>query len=262
MLHSMIPFVFALGWQASAWGFTAPTGWIQVAENRAVLDPENIGRGQIWEFSVSGGAGDPDELHLVLLSKGIEILNSAKDESGSLNLAYKNGLGRANFLALEEGGTWTVVLVDPQYAAFLDPDAVLSAAAPVVANIEWEDGATGDESETEGAPWGGEDAQAQSGWAVEGEAWTQGTEVVGTWAGSALIKGAPTKLVFQFENNGKASVTMKARGIQTRSDGTWATRGGVMRTDLPGGGEVLQYNAMGSIMSMDYDGVRLTLHRQ
>lgn len=254
----------------SAFALTPPVGWTKVDAHRAVLDPIHPENGELREFLVAGGSGDPDELVLMLQASGIKPSNHQVDALGAVNLAFPERLGRARSQATSNGVAWVLVMVHPDAAGNIDPDAVLKAALPPAGSVSGEGMVWGQAEPlpggTDGQPWGASAPAdgGDEGWGqnVEVEAWTHDQLCFGKWEGSALIAGVPTRLNFRFEGTGNVVLETKARGATEVHEGQWGTRSGRMRLVVPGGGEDLEYRAYGETLSLEYRSALVTLHKK
>jgi hypothetical protein len=93
--------------------------------------------------------------------------------------------------------------------------------------------------------------------------WAQDATVVGIWEGSAILVGTPTNLRFRFENTGAVILERTPRKKKPEVlEGAWATRKGLMKLDVDGGGDALGYSALGSTLTIEYAGAKVTLYRK
>ncbi len=254
-----------------AHALTPPAGWTSTGPYRAVRDANNPSMGEVREFNLSGGTGNPAELSMMLRSVGAEATTLNPDGSGAVGIMLADSrLGRARYKSVEGGVTWMVVMAAPNVATSMDPDAIITAAfTPKPAVAGWGgQAATPMAPGNDGAPWGGGAAAQPAtgpGWVPTGgpaAAWSQSPEVVGTWTGTAFIKFAPTTLTFQFQPDGTVTIERKANGRAETLTGTWATLDGNMRLQVPGGGESLQYTMAGGAMSFPFEGTRVSVQKQ
>ena len=249
---------------SSAFAFTPPAGWTAQGSSRALLSAADPARGELREFAMLGGSGDPDELGLLL--KGMGVAAGAITPAGADTFAFEAGntLGRARFQLQTDGVRWMVVMVARQYSQSLDPDALLQSALPPAALAFMPVAVVAPGSD--GSVWGAA-AAAPTGAAwiqgVEVEPWTQDAEVAGQWTGNMLLSGVPTTVNATFEASGKVRLERRADGRPTILDeGVWATRKGRLRMDVPGGGDDLDYERLGSTLQVRYFDATLTLYRK
>jgi hypothetical protein len=260
-----------------AHALTPPAGWTATGPHRAVRDANNPALGEVREFNVNGGTGDPVELNMMLRAAGTEAQSLNPDGSGAVGMLLKDQrLGRARFKERDGGVTWMVVMAAPNVAGAMDPDAIITAAftpAPAVAG--W-----GGQTATplapggDGAPWGpaaAATAPAQAAppppsWVQPATAqqagWTANPAVVGRWAGTAFIKFAPTKLVFDFKADGSVTVERLANGRSQILNGTWGTNGGTMRLQVPGGGDAIPFTVSGNTVGFPFEDAKVNLQKQ
>lgn len=255
--------LFALSRPVAA--LTPPSGWTATGPRTAVLDPNNPSAGELREVAVAGGTGDPDEISFALQAQGLAVLSAQADVRGMVDLVFADRLGRATSRPNGDGVVWIIVLAAPAATTTLDPDALLLAALPPATQQGWTAsmGVQVLAAGADGSPWGEAIGGGGDGWwgDTPGAAWEHDPAVVGLWEGTALIRAAPTRLLFRFENTGIVTLERKARGDTLVDTGAWATREAYMRMEIPGGGETLAYRALGSTLTVDYAGTRATLHR-
>ncbi|MEC7947595.1 MAG: hypothetical protein VX265_08505, partial [Myxococcota bacterium] len=149
--------LFLAAASTSAHALTPPAGWTATGPHRAVRDANNPTMGEVREFNLSGGSGNPAELNMMLKAAGAEPKSLNPDGSGAIGILFKDKrLGRARFKSTEGGGVWMVVMAAPEIATAMDPDAVLTAAfTPQPAVAGWGgQAATPMAPGGDGAPWG------------------------------------------------------------------------------------------------------------
>jgi len=250
----------------SALALEPPTGWTKVDDSTAVLNAERPEYGELREFTVTGGTGDPDEIVLSLKSVGVVVESHLPDNQGAVNLAIQGRLARARHVVVGDGTTWMVVMVAPEHAATLDPDAVLLAALPRPSGGEWGlEQAQPLSGWTDGSVWGADKPAAAESWVTEGamDPWAQDATVVGIWEGTAILAGIPTNLRFRFENTGAVILERTPRKKKAEVlEGSWATRKGLMKLGVDGGGDALGYSALGSTLTIEYAGAQVTLYKK
>jgi hypothetical protein len=249
---------------SAAVAFTPPAGWTAQGTSRALLDANDPARGELREFAMLGGTGDPDELSLLI--KGMGVPAGAITPAGAETFAFEAGtaLGRARFQLQTDGVRWMIVTVARQHSQTLDPDALLQAALPPAGLAFKQVSVVAPGSD--GSVWGGA-AAAPSGAAwiqgVEVEPWGHDADVAGLWTGNLMLNGVPTTINANFEAAGKVRVERRSDGRQPVLDeGTWATRKGRLRMDVPGGGDDLDYQRLGSTLQLRYFDATLTLYRK
>lgn len=267
--------LFLAAASTSASALTPPAGWTATGPHRAVRDANNPAMGEVREFNVTGGSGNPAEINMMLSVAGAEAQSLNPDGSGAVGILFKDQrLGRARFKATDGGVTWMVVMAAPNIATAMDPDAILTAAfTPVPAVAGWGgQAATPMAPGGDGAPWGpaatatpAVAAPAPS-WvqpaAAQQGAWGTAPELVGRWAGTSFIKFAPTKLVFDFKPDGTVTVERSANGRSQTLQGTWATNGGVMRLQVPGGGDNVPFTVTGGTVGFPFEDAKVNLQKQ
>jgi hypothetical protein len=234
---------------------TLPPGWSAAGPNRALLDPAQPERGELREFVVHGGSGDPDELLLTLRATGLQV-TAASPDGNAVSLAIGGGLGRARSRVESGSATWALVMASNAYAANLDPDAILTVALSSQAPTWGAAAATGGGT---GQPWVNTPA---AGWEAVGAGSAFGVvpELVGTWEGTVLIDGAAITYAMRFVGTGELSISRRARkGKDELRQGTWAAREGLLRMTIPGATGDVVYERVGSTLNLQYDGARLTL---
>lgn len=256
-----------------AHALTPPAGWTSTGPHRAVRDVNNPALGEIREFNVTGGTGATVELEMMLRAAGSEPQSLNPDGSGAVGLLLKDQrLGRARFKAGTDGGTWMVVMANAAVAGGMDPDAVLTAAfTPTPAVSGWAGQApTPMAPGGDGTAWGGGTAVAAApaspGWVEPTTAastgWTASPEMVGRWAGTAFIKFAPTKLMFDFKADGTVTVERSANGRSQTLKGTWGTNGDKMRLQIPGGGEAIPFTVSATSAGFPFEDAKVNLKKQ
>lgn len=255
---------------APAWALTPPSGWTLVAPERAAASPGEPGKGEILELSSSEGT--PSALSLLLLDQGLTPQQSSLDGEGRLNLMLADGrMGRAQWDGA--GSRWLVLLVAPEVAPTVDPDALLLSAMTAPASgpaSVWGGTAEALGGGADGSPWGDATAQqaAAASWvsAEAVEAWANDSAMLGVWECSVLLGGAPAQLTFTFEADGTVRLEKQVSGRTERHTGRWSTRGGALRLEsLPGADATATnnaYQAMGGTLRFSYDRTRLTLYRK
>lgn len=250
-----------------ALALSPPVGWTMADDGRAVLDPEVPEKGEVWEFTIEGAKGLPEELVAALMKEGVAIERFGIEPNGHINLVGPERLGRAR-LHWEAPGVvrWWAVLASQEHVVRLDPDALLQSLVPTPAGVKWGEkevlGAGHD-----GTPWGEVSSlnnPKTGGWGTKAtqNAWGQDTGVVGQWESTAKLRGVNTRLRFFFENNGELRVQAMAGGKETVTQGKWATRDGLMKMDITDGGANLPYMLTQQTLSVPYAGARLTLYKQ
>ena len=252
----------AMGFNALA--MESITGWTEVSTGRLVLDPLNTGAGEVREFVISGGDGSTDSLLMALQGADLPVSRAIPDTDGAVNLVFDGLLGRAKMQLMDDGAHWYVVLVNPDVAGGLDPDALLKAAMPMNVTVNWGEASPVTLSGAgDGSPWGVQVAVG-AGWVsdVTVEPWAYDSEVHGSWVGSAMLGGAPTKLTFRFEGTGAVLVELKSDKATVVEEGGWTTRQGMMRLDLDGGGNTQYYDVMGSTLTLEYKHLKIVLHKK
>jgi len=242
-----------------------PEGWVAL-EGRALRDPTNPTRGEIIEVVSEGASGLPQEFSLVLLEHGLSASQLTVDEQGRLNVMLSDGrLGRAIWTAEDE--RWLLLMVDPVFAGELDPDALLMAvltpSAESVWGVEQPDLSPMDGGD-DGSPWTGNSAVSEGSWvsAESVEPWAQDGALLGIWECSMLMADGPTQLKFSFEAGGTVRLERSVSGRTEHTTGTWTTRGGQLRMELPGSDDAEEYKALGGTLTFRYDRTRLTLYKQ
>lgn len=267
--------LFLTATSAPAVALTPPAGWTSTSPNRAVRDINNPAMGEVREFKVSGGSGNPAELNMMLRAAGTEAQSLNPDGSGAVGILLKDQrLGRARFKAADNGVTWMVVMAAPNIATAMDPDAILTAAfTPMPAVSGWSgQAATPMAPGGDGAPWGPAAATTTTAatpapsWvqpaAAQQGAWGNAPEVVGRWTGTAFIKFAPTKLIFEFQASGAVTVNRSANGRSQSLQGTWATNDGVMQLQIPGGGDSVPFTVSGTTLGFPFEDAKVNLQKQ
>lgn len=252
---------------APAHAFTAPIGWTAVGAHLALLDPKHPEKGELREIIVSGGQGDPDELSQALTAAGFDVVQMMKDASGAVNVWLNGRLARARPYVDGEEAIWEVVLVAPDHAASIDPDALLMAVQPTSDLPRWGGRVQVLAGGGDGSPWGDAAPFPTAGGAwgqdVQLEGWSQDREMIGVWVGSGMLGGTPTRLEFRFDGTGNFWLTRRAEGMVPRqTEGTWASRNGLLRMTLPGEEQTGSYEVLGSTLSIDFEGAHVTLHKQ
>ena len=246
---------------------TPPVGWTMADNSRAVLDPAAPEKGEVWEFTLEGAKGLPEELVAALMKEGVAIERFGIEPNGHINLVGPERLGRARLYWEAPGvARWWAVLASQEHVVSLDPDALLQALVPTPAGVKWGAkevlGAGQD-----GTPWGDVDSlnnPETGGWGTKTtqSPWNQDEGVVGQWESTAKLRGVNTRLRFFFENNGELRVQAMADGKETVTQGKWATRDGLMKMDITDGGANLPYMLTKQTLSVPYAGARLTLYKQ
>jgi len=245
--------------------FTPPSGWIALG-GRTLLDPATPSRGEILEIAVSETTGQPQEFTLALLDHGLSASQTTVDEQGRINLMLTDGrLGRAIWVNGE--ARWLLLTVDPAFAGELDPDALLLAALIPSAESVWgveEPVAAAMGGGNDGSPWSGNSALTEGSWidASSVESWAQDDALLGIWECSMLMADGPTQLKFSFEAGGTVRLEHSVSGRTEHATGTWTTRDGQLRTNLPGSVDAEQYSTVGGTLTFRYDRTRLTLYKQ
>jgi hypothetical protein len=247
------------------WAFDAPVGWTKQSEVMAMLDPAEPGRGLVFQYQMTGGSGDPDEIKALLQASGYQPKRAKKDNRGYVNLHIGQMLGRAKYWTSGDAGMWAVVIVSLEHASTLDPDALLTSMMPTPETLDW--GATAESlpGGTDGSPWGSGNAAALgANWtdATKVEPWAHDQDLVGLWTGSAMIRGAPQVLHFRFEVGGQVNLEKKVGGEVETHAGTWTTRKNTIRMEIPGGDMANEYRVLGSTLTMRFDGAELNLRKQ
>jgi hypothetical protein len=249
----------------SAAAVNPPEGWVGL-EGRALRDPTNPTRGEIIEVVTEGASGQSQEFSLALLEHGLSASQLTVDEQGRLNVMLTDGrLGRAMWTAADE--RWLLLMVDPAFAGELDPDALLLAVLAPTAESVW-----GDEQPDlspmsggdDGSPWTDNTAVIEGGWvsADSVEPWAQDGALLGIWECSMLMADGPTQLKFSFEAGGTVRLERSVSGRTEHKTGTWTTRSGQLRMELPGSEDAEEYKALGGTLTFRYDRTRLTLYKQ
>jgi hypothetical protein len=282
MLGPMTALLFA-GLTQPAMAMTPPAGWTATGPYRAVRDANNPGMGELREFNVTGGTGNPAELGMMLRSAGAEAKLMNPDGAGAVGLALQDErLGKARFKGFEGGVTWMVVMAAPNMATTMDPDAILTAAftpAPVAAPASTA-AAWGAPAAPAAAPWGQVGgptaanvpvaapvaAATTPAWGQGGvpaqAAWGVGPELIGVWEGTAFIKFAPTKLNFTFGADGTLTLVRRANGREETLTGKWGSRPGQLKLEIPGGADSLPYAMTGNSMGFAFEGTKVTLTKK
>jgi hypothetical protein len=248
---------------AAAFALSPPVGWTPQGPHRALLDPADPSRGELREFSMLGGTGDPDELGLLLNGLGIAVGSLQPTGAGSYGFEAGNTLGRARAAVQTDGVRWMVVLVGRAHSHQLDPEALLQAALPpqglsfgAVAVVE---------PGRDGSVWGAAAAPSGAAWiqGVEVEPWARDPAVAGQWTGNLLLNGVATTIQATFEEGGTVRIERRVDGRSPELDqGEWGTRKGRLRMSVPGGGDDLDYERLGSTLRVEYHGTTLTLYRR
>jgi len=251
---------------STASALTAPSGWTQLAPDRAERVPGTPGQGELIELSSSVDE-TASSLSLAMVSLGLSVQQSTVD-GDRLNLFLSDGrLGRAMWDAA--AGRWLVLLVDASVAPQVDPDALLLTASVVsaVPTSVWGEPAPevmaggGD-----GSPWGAGDAAVPAAsWVSDAsESWSQDASMLGIWECSVMLGGSPAQLTFTFEADGTVRLEQQVSGRTERHTGQWSTRSGHLQLQsLPGTDSGTNaYQALGDSLRFSYDRTRLTLYRQ
>jgi hypothetical protein len=258
----MLPLILAT---AAAAELTPPAGWV-IQDDHALRVPGTPARGEIREISADGATGKAQELALALLDQGLAAAQTTVDEQGRLNVMLTDGrLGRAIWVDGE--GRWLLLTVDPAFAGELDPDALLMTAMTPSAESVWgvkEAAATPLAGGGDGSPWSGNTALSGSGWvdAASVEPWAHDGALLGIWECSMLMADGPTQLKFSFESGGTVRLERSISGRTEHVTGTWTTRGGQLRMELPGSEGAEEYQSIGGTLTFRYNRTRLTLYRQ
>lgn len=110
-----------------------------MADNsRAVLDPAAPEKGEVWEFTLEGAKGLPEELVAALMKEGVAIERFGIEPNGHINLVGPERLGRARLYWEAPGvARWWAVLASQEHVVSLDPDALLQALVPTPAGVKW-----------------------------------------------------------------------------------------------------------------------------
>ncbi len=263
-----IPFILVplLAYSASAGAINPPIGWTATGEHTAVRDPRHPEQGELREFLVGGGTGDPDELEFILRGVGLAPASIQAQPSGAVELVFEDRLARARFRQDPEQPSWLVLFTSADGSSDLDADAVLVSMLPVPAGI-----GNGLVSPTpldagmDGNPWG--DAPSaettQEGWWASNDpssAWSHDSAIVGLWEGTALKRGNPARMKLRLEADGVLVLEMRSSGRAEVSEGEWASRDGSIRLDL---GEsrviVSSYDVVGTTLKLRHEGVAYDL---
>ena len=248
----------------SAFALTVPAGWSAEGPHRAVLDATTPDRAELREFLVGGGAGDPDELRLVLTAAGLAPASLNKDGE-AYGLRIGDRVARARFKAANGAATWTVLIARLDVATTLDPDALLTVAmTPTAAAAAWGNNpVTAMGAGPDASGWGASGAApAGTGWVDPAAvAWVQDPNLLGKWEASTLVKFSPVRFTVRFEGSGVIYITRKSSQGDQSYVGRWATRQGQMKLDAPGGGESLPYAIQGGALRFNYEGVALTFNK-
>jgi len=262
-----------------AHALTPPAGWTATGPHRAVRDINNPALGELREFNITGGTGASIELEMMLRAAGAEAQSLNPNGSGAVGLLLQDQrLGRARFKAGTDGGTWMVVMAGAAAAGAMDPDAVITAAftpKPAAAAAWGGQAAAPAPAAPAATPWGASAAPAAAApapaaaapaWVQPSTAadtgWVASPELVGRWAGTAFIKFAPTKLVFDFKADGTVTVERSANGRSQTLKGTWGTNGGRMRLQVPGGGESVPFTVSGTSAGFPFEDAKVSLQKQ
>ncbi len=250
----------------AALALTPPSGWVSIDEARAVRDVHNPARGELLEIKTS--RRDAQGLALALLERGLSAQQSTIDPGGQLNIVLTDGrLGRA--LLAEEG--WMLLLVEAPFARELDPDAILLASTQASPASIWgasaasQPAATPIDGGADGSPWGSAVVVGMSaGWVDPSTVavWTQDPAVLGVWECSVLLSKGPSQLRFSFEDDGTVRLEQSISGRVENLVGTWNTREGKIRMDLPGSAGEEDYQSVDGTLTLRYDRLKLTLYRQ
>ncbi len=248
----------------SALALEPPVGWTAVSPTRAVLDPAAPERGDLRELRVLGGSCDPDEFVLALRAAGFEPSAWSRTAEGDIQVDLAGALARGRCRADDAGATWMAVLAGVEAAGGLDPVALLTAITPD-RGVSWGgDAAVLPAGGDNPNPWGAAAAASgDQGWWTErpDDAWRTPAELVGTWEGTILLAGQPTRLRLRLEASGAATLERKGAAGPETFEGSWATRKRWMRLDVPGGGAALDWRLLGSTLVLEYEGVDVTFHR-
>lgn len=255
--------IFSASFSAAA--VNPPEGWVAL-EGRAVRDPSIPTRGEIIEVVTEGASGESQAFSLALLDQGLSASQLTVDEQGRLNVLLTDGrLGRAIWAADSE--RWLLLMVDPTFARELDPDAlllsVLTPSPESVWSVEQPDLSPmsgGDD----GSPWTGNSTVSEGSWvsAESVEPWAQDGALLGIWECSMLMADGPTQLKFSFEADGTVRLERSVSGRTQHTTGTWTTRAGQLRLELPGSEDAEEYTTLGGTLTFRYDRTRLTLYKQ
>ncbi len=257
-----INMAFLLG---NAAAFQPPVGWTSQGPNRAMLDPKDPLKGELYEFTLPAGAADAKALVAALQAAGVSVQRFGSDGDGATNLVLENRLGRARSEVSGQSTIWWVVLVGNQHAPKLDPDGLLQAMAPPPQNLSWgqQEVLPGGQ---DGSPWGEVQATGSSAnsWANENDlqVWGQDPAVIGVWEGQAATRLNSTTLRFRFENTGLLQVQSTDGSGESVVEGQWSTRGQLMQMNIEGGGSNLPYHATNTTLSISWQGQSVSLYKR
>ena len=257
--------MIALGMSSSASALSPPIGWTKISPDRAALDPDHPEKGMLYEFRLEGGDGKPEELVNALKEQDVVIERFGVEANGYINLIGSTTLGRARLYWEPKVAVWWTILVAPEHATRLDPDALLQSLAPTPVGVEWGSKqvlAAG----KDGSPWGQVSAlkeESSGGWGITStqDSWAQDSSVVGQWECSVPLRGITTRLRFYFESNGELRVQAVTKDTETVTQGRWATRDRLMQMDIEFGGANLPYMTTQRTLTVPYAGAQLVLYK-
>ena len=261
-MHPSLLALLGVLWSTPGFALTPPVGWSASSPSRAELVPGHPEKGEIREITVSGGSGAADELTFLLQGQGLKATGVATDPDGAVNLSFDGKIGRARNIRLGSDVVWVVVTIATENATTLDPDAVIRMAMPSSDTPAWGSKAPST-TQVAATPWGEAAEPAQAGWLsdVTVEGWANDSELMGSWEGSTLIAGQPTRIKMRFEPGGAVFVERTTKDATRVVDGKWATRKSLIRLELEGGGDGLDYQVMGRTLNIEYADARVTLYR-
>jgi hypothetical protein len=249
-----------------AWALNPPVGWTSTGEHTAVRDPRHPEEGELREFLVGGGTGDPDELEFVLRGAGLLPSSITPQNSGSVELVFDDRLGRARFRQDPEQPSWLVLFTSPDIESDMDIDAVLVSLLPLPSSVgSGQEKAIPLDAGFDGNPWG-EKEQAStedSGWWAPEDstvAWSHDGRLVGLWEGTALDRGEPTRMKIRLEADGMLVLEVRTGDAAEVFEGTWSTREESVRFVL-GEAQVSlsSYQIMGTTLKLRHDGIAFDL---
>jgi hypothetical protein len=256
-------------WMASsapAWALNPPVGWTSTGDHTAVRDPRHPEQGEIREFIVGGGTGDPDELEFALRGAGLSPSSISLQMSGSVELVFEDLQAHARFRQDPDQPAWLVLFTGANIETDMDIDAVLVSLLPLPTGV-----GSGLEQVIpldagfDGNPWGDEDpssSENEGWWAPQDSAaaWSHDGKLVGSWEGTALDRGEPTRMKLRLEGDGMMVLEIRAGDNAQVSEGTWSTRDGSILFEL---GEeeasLSSYEILGTTLQLRYKGVGFDL---
>lgn len=212
-------------------GLQVPSGWTPVGPDRALLNPSDPSRGEIWELPVAGARCTPEDLLSVLRGFGYSPSVLGPNGEGVWSVAMGNGLVATVRSSLgTDRTTWHLVMASEESSRALDARALLAMmGTPVPSNIAGLGPVEVLGAGTDGPRWGF-DAAATEPTRGEQTPWSAAptlplkAELFGLWEGEAEFQGQPANIRLRLEATGRVVWERNSSFGRYVMEGTWSAQ--------------------------------------